>query len=127
MSDTLTRAANDAAGATGLDWRPCTIAGTVYLEAYPHGPEGLGAPVLTQRYSDDMDGRSSALAYLEGLECGARIMRELYRPLVEAAQHMSDYLPRTQGWTDEWDGIDGGTWVGPELAHVAEALANLED
>ena len=86
MTDTLTRAANDAAEATGLDWRPCTIAGTIYLEAYPHGPEGLGAPVLTQRYSDDMDGRSSALAYLEGLETGARIMRERHAELQEVTK-----------------------------------------
>ena len=85
----------------------------------------MGPPAL--QYHADAD--PAALAYLEGLECGARIMRERYHLLMETARSTLDdmragYSPafiamplRVVASVDDDSGVK----------LLAEALAELED
>ena len=81
MTDTLTRAANDASEALGLHVEAYEEGRNAYLvHVYAPLDEGEEMPVI-QRGGD----HRSTLAYLEGLECGARIMRERHARLRRSA------------------------------------------
>ena len=79
MTDTLTRAANAASVALGMKLR-------IYLEeADALGLVGLPGQSPERGTCPIFTSPNAALAYLEGLETGARIMRERHARLRRAA------------------------------------------
>ena len=100
MHDELTRAAAQASKALGMsvEWRyvpspsPVTWTGSLMqVEVYDAMDSNAGEqPIESCQWTDD----TAALAYLEGLECGARIMRERVLELAPSP----DAHP---GWPDD--------------------------
>ena len=114
MTDTLTRATDDASEALGMDVR-------LYYSSPGITTVHIGAEHKALTGVQDF---GAALAYLEGLETGARIMRERYRPLVEAMPDLLELANCVPGCL-----IDGCSVCARENAireRAAEALANLE-
>ena len=87
MTDTLTRAANAASEALGMSVEYPRFG---CVEIYPTGSKPGTLPEVA--FSTGSDG--VALAYLEGLECGARIVRERVLELAPSP----DAHP---GWPDD--------------------------
>ena len=81
MTDTLTRAANAAAEALGMSVELYDNPLNLVVQVFAPGSETDKAgrhPTEQREYDVDI----AALAYLEGLECGARIMRERQASLI---------------------------------------------
>ena len=108
MTDTLTRAANDASEALGMDVR-------LYYSSPGITTVHIGAEHKALTGVQDF---GAALAYLEGLETGARIMRERYRLLVDATTECIYDLER--------HAAKQGPGPDRRLATLREALAELE-
>ena len=129
MHDELTRAAAQASKALGMsvEWRyvpspsPVTWTGSLMqVEVYDAMDSNAGEqPIESCQWTDD----TAALAYLEGLECGARIVRERHARLRRSADdtylwcrtHIPDFR-----LTDICQSLSAG------LAET-EALSQLED
>ena len=114
MTDELTRAAAEASEALGMSVElvgPGPPAGEWIVEAW--GEDAMGMPALQEHLRSD----HAALAYLDGLETGARIQRERYGALVEAVKMAVDC------WQNGHDII-----ADSHVAHTLEAaLSQLED
>ena len=126
MTDELTRAAKDASEATGLEVllidHDCTdeYGCPMYsVEVWDNTPAPVpDGPAITQAELV----QPAALAYLEGLEAGARIQKERHAPLVEAARATLETR------SDLYDKC----CVLPHSVHIChdalrEALSQLED
>lgn len=110
MTEELERAAATASEALGMDastiW-PHRGGIAIHIKPVGHTSRGLGT-------------EAEVLAYLEGLETGARIQRERHRPLVAAAQAVSR-LSFYGGDCDEYH-VDADA-----LRALTLALSQLED
>ena len=87
MNEELTRAAADASEALGMDLHVDLHRCGHVLELYGpmHGADGE-QPLVT--WYNTKQGLNSAIAYLNGLETGARIQRERYAEVVSAVHAM---------------------------------------
>ena len=116
MTNELERAASAASEATGLDVQVShsgrLSAPSILIELWDGGASGFACPV-EQRDVLPVE----ALAYLEGLECGARIQKERYAALVGAARSLAD--EHNNGHFAPADGN--------HATALAEALSQLED
>ena len=123
MTDTLTRAANDAAETLGMEVGVTASVVDHYIIAVhpPIDSEESGLPVATCEWQS-----GAARAYLEGLECGARIMRERYRPLVAVSNDIDIWWGFAKCPLRP-DALITANDEQPISNALREALANLED
>ena len=121
MSDTLTRAANAAAEALGMSVE------VVRVGVYQVPRIEICGPIDSPENGQPLDGGidfhkdTSALAYLKGLETGARLMRERYADVVGNARALLNTVEASNG--DEVVPLA----IGLCIIAIREALANLED
>ena len=116
MNDALTKAATEASDVLGMSVEiTYIVAGQYVVGLYPpiDGPEN-GLPVEERELF-----APAALAYLEGLETGARIQRERYAELLEAAGRAEAYA-----WGKVTD--DRVSVSGEHLGEIRVALSTLE-
>ena len=115
MTEELTRAAADASEATGLEVGAAKIDGLWTVRVWPPLDSEEGGMPIDAR---EGLGFAAALAYLNGLETGARIQRERYAELRKAAHECV--------WDLERYVKTHGPGPDKRLNTLAKALSELE-
>lgn len=128
MSNELETAARAASEATGLSVETQTESdeplSPVGVDVYTAiDSEENGWPAATRQFED----YATALAYLEGLEAGARIANTRHAALVAAAIALGDVLPREGSSIWTW-GMDEprAAECSHYTAHIRKAIKELD-